>query len=138
MVTWDYRFAVFKTAGQRNWAAGSILLPMIYHIQFGLAGYQDFLHRNIQQGTQRIQVINGGQAFALLPFVNCLRFFKTKPVLQIPDGQSPGFPQTGDILTSRHQVNHRKHLCHTSPSILFSQNTATIGQVHQEKRTSYI
>ena len=50
---------------KKRWAADLHLLPILGNIQLGLAGHQDFLHGNIQQFAECIQVVNGGQALAL-------------------------------------------------------------------------
>ena len=69
-------------------AAGLFLLLKHDNIRFCVCGYQDFLHRHIQQSAQSVQVVNGGQAFSSLPLVDCLGFFKAEVGLQIPNSHA--------------------------------------------------
>lgn len=66
------------------------------------------LHRNFQQCTQCVQVIDGRKAFALLPFVNCLGLFKAKVALDVPNGQALFLSQAQDVFSRCGKVNNRE------------------------------
>ncbi len=117
MVTWTWHLAVFKRARQNRWAAGGFLLPVAYDIQLWLARYQDLFHGDVQQSAKCVKVVDGGQAFALLPFVDCLGLFEAEPVLQVADGEAAVFAEPDDVLTGGHRINHRKQFCHNDSSI---------------------
>ena len=108
---------------QKRWAADLRLLPILGNIQLGLAGHQDFLHGNIQQFAECIQVVNGGQALALLPFVDRLRFFKTKPALQVSDGHTTILAQTGNVFPGCRKINDWKCLLHCRSSVSVGDTT---------------
>ena len=69
---------------------------------------ENFFHGNIEQSSQRIEVIDGRQALAFLPLVDCLGFFKTEVPLEIPDGQAFLLPQPQNVFTRCYKVNNRE------------------------------
>ena len=67
---------------------------------------KNFFHGNTEQSSQRIEVIDGRQAFAFLPLVDGLGFFKAEVLLEIPDGQVSLLSQPQNVFTRCDQVNN--------------------------------
>ena len=61
--------------------------------------FQNCFNRHREYCGQRHQVIDGGQGYAVLPVVNCLRRCKTQHPLQLADGNAALLPQRPNILT---------------------------------------
>ena len=77
-------------------------------MKFGVVRDQNLLHGHFQQYPQSVQVIHGGQALALLPFVDGLRLLKAEVGLDVPDGQPPLLAQPEDVGSGGCQVDDRK------------------------------
>lgn len=89
-----------------NRAAGVSLLLKKHHIPLRPCGDQDLIHGNIQQGAQRIQVIDRRQGLSVLPFVDRLRSFESEERLQIADAKTAVLPQTDDVLPGGDGIDH--------------------------------
>ena len=80
---------------------------------------KNFLHGNIEQSSQRIEVIDGRQALAFLPLVDGLGFFKTEVPLEIPDGQALLLSQPQNVFTRCYKVKNREFgLVHSIASFM--------------------
>ena len=83
--------------------AAGILLRQ--YLKFGLYGYKDILNGYLEEVAEGIEVVRAGQGLAFLPFVDGLRSIETEILLQGSNGQTPGFPQLGDVPTSGDHVD---------------------------------
>ena len=79
--------------------------------------HEDLIHGNSEQTAESEQVIHRRETFALLPFVDCLRLFKTEIMLKLKDRQSAGFSQANNVFSRRMEINGReKNLRHHNSS----------------------
>ena len=68
------------------------------------SGDDDLIHRDLEQGTQRIEVIYTGQALPPLPFVDGLWLLESEILLEISNRQTTVFSKsvaTGSITGNR-------------------------------------
>ena len=61
------------------------------------SGDDDLIHRDLEQGTQRIEVIYTGQALPPLPFVDGLWLLESEILLEISNRQTTVFSKSADI-----------------------------------------
>ena len=72
------------------------------------SGDDDLIHRHLEQGAQRIEVIYTGQALAPLPLVDGLRLLESELTLEISDRQAALLPEPADVCSGGHGIDHGK------------------------------
>lgn len=88
-------------------AAGIILRQCL---ELRAIRYQDVLDGYPQKVAEGIKVVDAGQSFPVLPFIDGLRRVKAKVLLQIRDRQSPGDTKGIDVPPGRDHVDGREIL----------------------------
>ena len=71
-------------------------------------GDQYPVHRHIEEISERVEVIYGRQALAVLPFIDGSGLFKAEIALNIPNGQSALNAQAADVVARSDEVDYGK------------------------------
>ena len=89
-----------------NRAAGCILLPDFCDVR--LCRNQYLLHGNLQQRAEGVEIVHGGKACSLLPFVDGLWCVEAEEGLHVPHAHTARIAQAEDVFSGGNGVDDRK------------------------------
>ncbi len=69
---------------------------------------QDLFHGYFKQCPKCVKIVDRGKAFSALPFVDCLRLFKSEIALQVADGEASFLAQSENVFSGRNRVDDGK------------------------------